>query len=234
MAMAKSIFTIALELGNDRLAKMARLMGFDTVYKLGVGSQKRGIVPDKEWKRMHKGGGWMGGDTINAVIGQGFVLSTPLQLCVMMARVASGRVLKPYIVAQLGNENLSPPISPALDYDPQNLQFIRQGLFGAVNDMQGTANNIVLNNNPVLIAGKTGTSQVRNISLAERESGVIENEELPYFQRDHALFSAYAPHANPRYAISVIIEHGGKGSKLAAPIARDILLYALNLDSRRV
>jgi penicillin-binding protein 2 len=122
------------------------------------------------------------------------------------------------------------PVAPAppLDMAPEHLQAIRQGMHEVVNGDSGTAKASRIVEPTLVMAGKTGTSQVRNISKAERESGVISNEDLPWNRRDHALFVGFAPYDNPRYAVAVVVEHGGGGSTAAAPIARDIILRAMS------
>ena len=163
---------------------------------------------------------WHLGETFNTVIGQGFTLSTPLQLSVMTARIASGKKITPSI---LRNRN---KIFDKMNISEKDLSFIRESMFAVVNEYKGTAFSSKLNSKHTM-AGKTGTSQVRRISLSERETGVLENKELPYDLRDHSVFTCYAPYKNPKFALSVLVEHMGSGSKIAAPIAKNIMELTL-------
>ena len=159
-------------------------------------------------------------ERLNTVIGQGFTLSTPLQITLMTARIASGKKLEPHIIKR------SKYFYEDLGISEKNLNFIRKSMYKVVNEYQGTAYSSKLDNK-LKMAGKTGTSQVRKISKEERESGVLKNEELIYKLRDHSLFTGYAPYDNPKYAITVVAEHMGSGSKIAAPIAKKIIDFAL-------
>ncbi|MEO1459852.1 MAG: penicillin-binding transpeptidase domain-containing protein, partial [Pseudomonadota bacterium] len=169
---------------------------------------------------------WQVGDTLNSGIGQGFVLSTPLQLAVMSARIATGRMIEPRLVRARDGVPVAVPEAEPLGISERHLDVVRKGMFEVVNGRRGTARRSRIVDDDFLMAGKTGTSQVRNITAAERARGVFRNEDLPWNRRDHALFVAYAPAENPRYAISVVVEHGGGGSKAAAPIARDVMMFA--------
>jgi penicillin-binding protein 2 len=181
-------------------------------------------VPTKKWKKERFGTSWLVGDTLNIGIGQGFSLATPLQLAVMTARIASGREVMPNLIKNTEKE--LDKIKP-LSIRKETLAAIKKGMYDVVNDKKGTAFNFRSTDENYSIAGKTGTSQVRKITREERESGVIKNEDLPWKMRDHALFTCFAPYRNPKYALSVVVEHGGSGSKVAAPIARDIMLFQL-------
>jgi len=183
-------------------------------------------MPDTAWKKANRGESWTTGDSFNYGVGQGFTLASPLQLAVYVARIASGTAVKPRLIRSIGGELV--PVEPPepLGIAPQYLKVVRDGMYAVSND-GGTAWRSRIADPTMLMAGKTGTSQVRIISAAERAAGVTKNEQLPWNRRDHALFVAYAPYDNPRYAIAQVVEHGGGGSAVAAPIARDILLYAL-------
>ena len=169
----------------------------------------------------------MVGDSVNASIGQGYVLASPLQLAVMTARVATGREVIPRLVRSIDGVPEPVPEFADLGLNPLNLRTARGGMDAVMNAERGTARRSRTVAPEWLMAGKTGTSQVRNITAAERARGVIRNEQLPWNRRDHALFVCYAPFDAPRYAVSCVVEHGGGGSAVAAPIARDILLFAL-------
>jgi penicillin-binding protein 2 len=156
------------------------------------------------------------------------VLASPLQLAVMCARIASGRAVSPRLVRMVNDQEQPVPEAPPLDIPPEYLAAVRKGMHEVVNGEHGTAKSSRIVEPTMVFAGKTGTSQVRNISKAERESGVISNDDLPWNRRDHALFVGFAPYDAPRYAVAVVVEHGGGGSTAAAPIARDIILRCLS------
>jgi penicillin-binding protein 2 len=145
----------------------------------------------------------------------------------MTARIASGRAISPRLVRMVRDQELPVPEAPPLDIPPEYLAAVRKGMYEVVNGEHGTAKSSRIVEPTMVMAGKTGTSQVRNISKAEREAGVISNDDLPWNRRDHALFVGFAPFDAPRYAVAVVVEHGGGGSTAAAPIARDVILRAL-------
>ncbi len=217
-------YEVARKVGVKRIGDMARRLGLGQAYNLPLTGLSKGFVPTKKWKKERFGTSWLVGDTLNVGIGQGFSLATPLQLAVMTARLASGKEITPNIIKN-SNKNAENP--KALSIKENTLIAIRKGMFNVLNEKEGTAFNFRTTDENFLIAGKTGTSQVRRITREEREEGVIKNEDLPWKMRDHALFTCFAPYKNPRYALSVVVEHGGSGSKVAAPIARDIMLYQL-------
>ena len=216
--------------GIERIAEMARKLGLGIEHDLPLSSVASGVMPTKSWKRESGKGEWVIGDTLNATIGQGFVLSSPLQLAVMTARIATGTRIDPRLVRAVdGVEQPVQGLEP-LDLDPAHLTAVRQGMYDVVNGSRGTAASSRVVAEGLRMAGKTGTSQVRNITAAERARGVISNDDLPWERRDHALFVGYAPHDAPEVVVSVVVEHGGGGSTAAAPIARDVLLAALYDD----
>ncbi len=221
-------YDIAQKVGIDKIAEMGRRLGLGHRFDLPMSAVTEGIMPDKAWKMERHKQDWRIGDTINASIGQGYVLTSPLQLAVMTARIASGRAVSPRLVRMVNDQALPVPEAPPLGLTPEHLAAVQQGMYEVVNGEHGTAKSSRIVDPTLVMAGKTGTSQVRNISAAERESGVISNDDLPWNRRDHALYVGYAPYDAPRYAISVVVEHGGGGSTAAAPIARDILLRALS------
>ncbi|WP_313668964.1 penicillin-binding protein 2 [Sandarakinorhabdus sp.] len=218
-------YVMGRKVGIDAIAAMARRLGLGQEYPLPLPGQTKGIVPDKAWKQRRYGpdpkkGDWREGETLNASIGQGYIITNPLQLAVMTARLASGREVMPRLTA-----DGPAPQFPSLGVPEAHLALVRQGMVDVVNAGYGTARAARSPIGDVLFAGKTGTAQVRRISAAERKRGVIRNEALPWKQRDHALFVAFAPADAPRYACSVIIEHGIAGGRYAAPIARDVLSF---------
>ncbi len=211
------------QIGIDAIAKMARRLGLGQKYELPLPGQAAGIVPDTAWKRRRYKKDWVIGETLNSAIGQGYLALNPLQLAVMTARVASGRMVMPRLLVPT-NASAMPPFE-SLGIPEEHLAIVRQGMYDVVNAGIGTAKAARSPVRGVHIAGKTGTAQVRRISAEERKRGVKKNESLPWKQRDHALFVAFAPTEEPRYAVSVILEHGIAGGKYAAPIARDVLTY---------
>ena len=221
-------YELALKVGIERINEMATQLGLGIKHDIPMSAITKGLVPSREWKLKTREQDWLVGDTVNASIGQGYVLSSPLQLAVMAARLASGRNVKPILIKSINGQNVHYVEEiEDLKVDKANLKIIRKALFKASNDRRGTAYGSRIINNKYRMAGKTGTSQVRNITDEERENGVTKNEDLPWKRRDHALFINFAPYDNPEIAVSVVVEHGGGGSKSAAPIARDITLQAL-------
>ena len=213
-------YNLAKEINIDELSKFSKDFAMGTLTGIDIPDENSGLMPNSDWKRKNRGEKWQKGETLNTVIGQGFTLSTPLQITLMTARIASGKKLEPKILKR------NRYFFEDLNLSEQNLNFIRNSMYKVVNEYQGTAYLSRLDNN-LKMAGKTGTSQVRKISKEERESGVLKNEELIYKLRDHSLFTGYAPFDNPKFAITVVAEHMGSGSKVAAPIAKKIMDFAL-------
>jgi penicillin-binding protein 2 len=221
-------YDIAQRVGIDAIAATGRKFGLGQRFDLPMSAITAGTMPDKAWKQETQKADWRIGDTINAAIGQGYVLTSPLQLAVMTARIASGRAVVPRLVRMINDKEVPVAEAAPLDIPAEYLDSVRLGMHEVVNSEKGTAKSSRIVDPAMVMAGKTGTSQVRNITAAERASGVIANEDLPWDRRDHALFVAYAPYDAPRYAVAVVVEHGGGGSTVAAPIARDVLLRALS------
>ena len=212
-------YELAQRVGIDKIAQMARHFGMGEDFDLPMSAVTSGIMPDKDWKRSRYGQEWLVGDSLNASIGQGYVLASPLQLSVMAARIASGTRIQPRLVKSI--DGVETPVRGAepLPVNEGHLRLVRKGMDSVVNSARGTARRSRIETEGMEMAGKTGTSQVRSV--------VVSNADVPWEQRDHALFVAFAPYDNPKYAVSVIIEHGGGGSSAAAPVARDIMLFAL-------
>ncbi|MCP5038064.1 MAG: penicillin-binding protein 2 [Rhodobacteraceae bacterium] len=220
-------YEMAKRVGIEKITKMARKLGLGMRHDLPLSGIASGLTPTKAWKLENRSAEWVIGDSLNAGIGQGFVLTSPLQLAVMTARLATGRAVVPRMVRTLNGIEEPYQEPAALDIDPENLNAVQRGMYEVVYGQRATAGRSKIVADGKRMAGKTGTSQVRNITAAERAAGVTKNEDLPWERRDHALFVCYAPHDAPRYAVSVVVEHGGGGSVAAAPIARDIILHAL-------
>ncbi|GHF50753.1 penicillin-binding protein 2 [Seohaeicola zhoushanensis] len=220
-------YDLALKVGIDKISAMANRFGLGIRHDIPMSAVAAGLTPDREWKqRVHKQD-WLVGDTVNASIGQGYLLASPLQLAVMTARIATGRAIDPRLVKSVDGVETPVTGGGSLGLNENNLRQIRKAMFAVSNDRRGTAYRARIIDDAFRMAGKTGTSQVRNITAAERASGVINNADLPWARRDHALFVSFAPFDKPKYACCVVVEHGGGGSTVAGPIARDVLLQAL-------
>lgn len=220
-------YEMAQRAGIDRISDMARRLGVGVRHDLPMSAIAEGNAPTKAWKKERFGKDWLVGDTLNSGIGQGYVLASPLQLAVMAGRVATGRTLEPRLVQAVNDVDVSVPSPESLGIAEAHLRAVRDGLFAVMNGKSGTARASRITEPSALMCGKTGTAQVRNISAGEHATGVVKNDNLPWKERDHALFVCFAPAEAPRIAVSIIIEHGGGGSTAAAPLARDILLQAL-------
>lgn len=219
-------FEMARRIGYDRIAPVARQMGLGQHFDLPFSTQRYGTVPDSAWKERRYKTRWTVADGLNAAIGQGYVLANPLQLAVMASRLGSGRMLRPSLLASQVHHD-----APALPMASEHLQLIREAMWGVVNG-GGTGGAARMQIPGVAIAAKTGTAQVRRITMAERKTGVLKNAALPFKLRDHALFVCFAPADNPRYAAAVVLEHNGHTVRnLDTPaIGRDIMTYLFDRD----
>jgi penicillin-binding protein 2 len=217
-------YTVAERIGINSYAQMARRFGLGHVHDIGLVGEKPGIIPDPEWKMRRYKQRWAGGDTINCAIGQGYVLATPLQLAVMTSRMASGLAVKPRLYVPHGQEY--PEFEP-LDVKSELLQRNRDAMSSVCNEPGGTAYSKRIMEPRFAMGGKTGTSQVRKIF----QRGV-KQETIPWEYRHHAWFIGFAPVDKPKYAVAVIVEHGGGGASAAAPVARDVLLKIQQLDEQ--
>ena len=212
-------YELAIKVGIDKIAKVAKDFGLGQIYPVEIMNQKKGIVPSKKWKKENLNESWYGGETLIAAIGQGYVLTTPLQLAVMTSRIASGgKEIYPSII----KDNKPNKFNSMNEYS-EEIKIVQKAMFKVVNEKRGTANKSKASD--FSFSGKTGTSQVKKITLAERESDDFRNVEIKWKNRDHALFVGYMPSDNPKYAISIVIEHGGSGASTAAPIAKDIFNF---------
>jgi penicillin-binding protein 2 len=227
-------YEISKRTGIDAIAAMARRFGLGSPTGIDLPGERSGLIPTAAWMKKKIGVSWQMGETLVAGIGQGFVLTTPLQLAVMASRLATGRSVRPRLLhATVTNGEVA--LSQAdkgepIKIDPEALGIVVAGMNAVTNSERGTAYRARIKEAGMEMAGKSGTAQVRRISKAERDTRVLKNHERPWKDRDHALFVAFAPVDNPRYAASVVVEHGGGGSSVAAPIARDILLETLRRD----
>tara|TARA_B100001123_G_scaffold436993_1_gene568372 strand:- start:2083 stop:4008 length:1926 start_codon:yes stop_codon:yes gene_type:complete len=244
-------YEVARRLGVDRMSITAKKFGLGKKVFNNFSEERAGVVPDTKWKLRNIGKGWVLGETLISGIGQGYFQSTPIQLCLMMAQLANGGYeIKPRII---DDKNELQPIVDAwreefyfrnndIDFssdnlvklyrNQENIKFVLDALYGATNEPMGTSYRSRFGKTKYMYAGKTGTSQIRTITAEERELK-LKNKDLPYEKRDHALFIGFAPYKKPRYALSVLIEHGGTGSSAAAPIARKVVKKVLDRDQLR-
>ncbi|WP_429910982.1 penicillin-binding protein 2 [Glycocaulis sp.] len=215
-------YEVASRLGIERIRETALELGFGQLFDVGIPmlSQAGGLFPSPQWKRARTGQGWSMGDTYNVGIGQGAVLASPLQLAVMTARMATGRAVEPTLYPRRG-----PAQFARLDFDDAHIEAVHNAHVGVVHEPGGTSYWSLggLGVEGVRMAGKTGTSQVYSISAEERARGVRSQDDLPWRLRNHGLFICYAPAEAPRYAVALVVEHGGGGARSAAQPARDIL-----------
>ncbi|MEO1090834.1 MAG: penicillin-binding protein 2 [Pseudomonadota bacterium] len=224
-------YEVGRRVGIDAIAAMAKRFGLGGATGVDLPNERAGLMPTQAWKRDALGEVWQPGETVVCSIGQGYVSATPLQLAVMTARIANGgKAVRPWLVR--------PPVGAAaptvtvgdVGVSAHALELVQEGMYEVVNGRRGTARKQKLLSEHDMMAGKTGTSQVKRITRAERAAGLHKRKDRPWRDRHHALFVGYAPHDAPRYAVSVVVDHGGSGSKAAAPIARDLLQTVLDLD----
>lgn len=241
-------YEVSRRLGIARIAAMAERLGLGKPLGFDLPGERGGLIPTREWKQARFGKPWHQGETLIAGIGQGYILATPLQLAVMTARLVNGGIaVKPHLTRftpeQAALYAASAPGVPArrgaggedgfpsMGVSQEHLRLVRNAMAAVTNDPNGgTAWRARITEAGMEMGGKTGTAQVRRITMAERLGGVRKNEDLPWRQRDHALFVGYAPVNAPRYCCAVIVEHGGGGSAVAAPIARDLLIETQRRD----
>ena len=230
-------YEVARRLGVDRLAETANKFGLGNKVFDILDEERTGLVPSTKWKLKNIGRGWLLGETLLAGIGQGYFQVTPIQLCLMTAQLANGGYkIKPKIIyneqALQSTTDASREQFGQLYRNQENVKFVLDAQFGATNEPMGTSYRSRHVKPEYIFAGKTGTSQIRSITAEERELK-IKQKDLPYKRRDHALFTAFAPYKNPRYAFSVVIEHGGAGSSAAAPLAKKVIKKVLDRQQLR-
>lgn len=227
--------------GIDRIAAMARRFGFGRALGLDIPGERAGLIPDRDWKLATTGVAWQQGETLNAGIGQGSVLATPLQVATMVARLVTGRAVVPHLIRPAGTlpagGDRRPPTFAPLGITPHALSVVLDGMTAVVNEQGGTAYAARITDPMYAMGGKSGTSQVRHITQYERDHGLRKPDEIPWKERDHALFVGFAPVGGARYICAVVVEHGGAsgggGSAVAAPMVRDVLLEAQKRDPAR-
>ena len=259
-------YETARKLGVDRLSITASKFGLgDEVLKEYFPNEKKGLVPNTKWKKDTLGIGWVLGETLITGIGQGYIQTTPLQLCLMMAQLANGGFkIYPKIVVDENQDtlenikykmalnvnkekeaNILPRIRVVeelfniknekytrLFKNPENVKFVLESVFASTNELYGTSYSSRIEDPKYQFAGKTGTSQVKRITEEARELD-LKISQIPYEERDHALYIAYGPYKNPRYAVSIIVEHGGSGSSIAAPMAKKLFKFIIDRHELR-
>jgi penicillin-binding protein 2 len=256
-------YEVARRLGVDRLNLTAKKYGLgaqtlNNIYP----NEKKGIVPSTKWKKNNLGKSWVLGETLITGIGQGYIQTTPLQLCLMTAQLANGGFkIIPKIIAEKNQDSIeiikNKMLKSIIDkkkssllktteklFNPsdneygvlfknqENVKFVLEAMYGATNEIYGTSYKSRIENKKYQFAGKTGTAQVKRITEVDRKLDLKTNQ-IPYKDRDHALYVAYGPYKNPRYAISVVVEHGGSGSTIAAPIAKELFKIVIDRHELR-
>jgi penicillin-binding protein 2 len=233
-------YEAARRVGIDRLGAMAHRFGFGSPLGLDIPGERGGLIPTREWKLATTGTAWQPGETLIAGIGQGSVLATPLQVATMAARLVTGRAIVPHLVRDRRvppGGDPQPRVFSGLGLNPHSLALVLDGMSAVVNEEGGTAYSARITDPMMAMGGKSGTSQVRHITQYERDHGIRKGTEVPWRERDHALFVAFAPVGAPRYVCAVVVEHGGEtgggGSAVAAPICRDVLIEVQRRDPAR-
>ena len=258
-------YETARKLGVDRLSLTAKKFGLgNTVLKGTIVNEKKGLIPNTTWKKQQLGQGWVLGETIITGIGQGYIQTTPLQLCLMTAQLANGGFkIYPRITVEKNQDSLEKikfkmkqsaltakeEINPirkevkeffnikdkeyqTLFRNPENIKFVLEAMWGSTNEVMVTSFGSRLKDKKYEFAGKTGTAQVKKITERHRELE-LKAKDVPYEERDHALYVAFGPYENPRYALSILIEHGGSGSTTAAPMAKKLFKLIIDRHEER-
>jgi penicillin-binding protein 2 len=249
-------YEVSRKLGIDRLAKTAKNFGLGQKILQDFSEEKAGVVPGTKWKLKEIGKNWYIGETLHSGIGQGYFLTTPIQLCLMTAQIANGGFrLRPRIILNKNNyqtglqkflkfRNENPNDTRTIDKqifdfslkplfrNQENINFIKDSMFAATNEPGGTSYGSRHNKKEFTFAGKTGSSQIKRFTAEQREAEV-KQKDITYLERDHAWFVGFAPVKNPKYAISVLVEHGGSGSSAAAPVAKKVIKKIIERDVKR-
>jgi penicillin-binding protein 2 len=214
-------YEVARRLGVDKLSETAKKFGlgkkvFEDLFEI----EKSGLVPSTSWKKNVLGINWVLGETIITGIGQGYIQTTPIQLCLMTAQIANGghKIIPKLIVDSKTDDE--DKFSPIVE-DAKNMKLVQDAMFSSTNEVRGTSYKSRIDDPKYQFAGKTGTAQVKRITKQDRELD-LDTSEIPYEERDHALYIAFGPYKNPRYAVSIVIEHGGSGGAVAAPLAKQL------------
>ena len=216
-------YEVARRLGVDRLSETAKKFGLgNKVFNNLFENEKDGLIPSTTWKKNILGKNWLLGETIITGIGQGYIQTTPIQLCLMTAQIANGGYkIYPKIILNKNDEDIKPDKFEPLVKNSKNIKIVQAAMFSSTNEVRGTSYKSRIEDPKYQFAGKTGTAQVKRITKQDRELD-LKTFEIPYEERDHALYVAFGPYRNPRYAVSILIEHGGSGSSIAAPLAKKL------------
>ena len=225
-------YEVARKLGVDRLSETAKKFGLGKeVFGDLFSIEKKGLIPNTQWKKNALGKGWLLGETMITGIGQGYIQTTPIQLCLMTAQIANGgHKIYPKLVAandKQQNDKFSP-----LYKKKKNIKIVQEAMFSSTNEIRGTSYRSRIEDPKYQFAGKTGTAQVKRITARDRELD-LKTFEIPYEERDHALYIAFGPFINPRYALSIVIEHGGSGGTVAAPLAKELFKLIIDRHEKR-
>ena len=226
-------YEISRLLGVDRLSDTAKKFGLgDKILENLFNNEQKGLIPSTQWKKNNLGRNWLLGETMITGIGQGYIQTTPLQLCLMTAQIANGGYkIKPKITLDNETQSILSENYEPLFNNQKNIKLIQETMFSSVNEIRGTSYSSRINDPKYQFAGKTGTAQVKRITKLDRELD-LDTSEIPYEERDHALYIAFGPYKSPQYAMSIIIEHGGSGSSAAAPIAKE--LFKVLIDKHEI
>jgi len=227
-------YEIARKLGVDKLSETAKKFGLGKeVFGDLFNIEKKGLIPNTQWKKNALGKGWLLGETIITGIGQGYIQTTPIQLCLMTAQIANGgHKIYPQIVVDDDKKDQPKDKYERLYKNYKNIKIVQDAMFGSTNEVMGTSYRSRINDPKYQFAGKTGTAQVKRITEKDRELD-LKTFEIPYEERDHALYIAFGPYENPRYALSILVEHGGNGSTTAAPMAKELFKLIIDRHSLR-
>jgi penicillin-binding protein 2 len=221
-------------LGVDKLSETAKKFGLgEKVFGNLFNIEKSGLVPNTQWKKNALGKGWLLGETMITGIGQGYIQTTPIQLCLMTAQIANGgfKIYPKIIVDDKTNDQPVDKFMPLFE-DSKNIKIVQDAMFGSTNEVMGTSYRSRINDPKYQFAGKTGTAQVKKITERDRELD-LKTFQIPYEERDHALYIAFGPYKQPRYALSILIEHGGNGSTTAAPMAKELFKLVIDRHTYR-
>ena len=227
-------YEIARRLGVDKLSETAKKFGLgEKVFGNLFNIEKSGLVPNTQWKKNALGKGWLLGETMITGIGQGYIQTTPIQLCLMTAQIANGgfKIYPKIIVDDKIKDQPIDKFTPLYE-DSKNIRIVQDAMFGSTNEVMGTSYRSRINDPKYQFAGKTGTAQVKKITERDRELD-LKTFQIPYEERDHALYIAFGPYKQPRYALSILIEHGGNGSTTAAPMAKELFKLVIDRHTYR-